>query len=226
MISNGSSPMKGLEKTIVVLAFLALSSQTIRHAYMLWFEPRASVLDKYDQPRKSEIDAATSLDELLSKYDAVHKQADAVRQERAKATKALPDTEGRGGVMGRLAEDTTVEPFKSENELRQAIKDWEEKSQEIHELWFFWTVGLVLLVAGILLYRTQSRWFGVMLIIAALSEFVYWTCPTFFGHTREFDRLLWNKLVFSVISLVLLLVVIWSNRTFADKQPQASAMRA
>ena len=172
--------MKGLEKTIVVLAFLALVSQTFRHAYMLWLEPRGSVLDKYDQPRKGEINAATSLDELLRKYEPVRKQVDEARQERAKAAKAARDTGVPAAATMSYADETQVEPFKSERELRDAINDWEQKSKEIHELWFFWTVGLMLLVTGMVLYRVQNRWLGLILIIAGLAEFIYWTSPTFF----------------------------------------------
>jgi len=46
---------ESLLKTLAIIAFLALASQTVRHAYMLWLEPRKSALDKYDQPRKEEI---------------------------------------------------------------------------------------------------------------------------------------------------------------------------
>ena len=202
----------------MILVFLALISQTIRHVYMLWIEPRGSVLDKYDKPRKSEIDAATSLDELMRRYEPVRKQVDEARQARAKAA-AEP---GAGSGVPPYLEERE-EPFRSERELSQAIREWEQKSKEIRELWFFWTVGLVVLVLGMVLYR-KNRWFGLTLIIAALAEFIYWTSPTFFGGTREFDRLLWNKLLFTLVSLVLLIIVIWINRVFATKdQPAASA---
>src|SRR5215510_13656452 len=212
--------MRGLEKTIMILAFLALLSQTIRHAYMLWFESRESVLDKYEKPRKGEIEAAKSLDELMRRYEPIRKQVDQLREERAKAGNA-PETEGPRGKM-RPLEDTEIEPFKSEHELRQAINEWEEKANEIHELRFFWTVGLVFLILGMVIYRKLNRWLGLTLIIAGLSEFIYWTSPTFFGGTHEFDRLLWNKLLLTIVSLILLLLVIWFNRVFADQETSAA----
>ena len=200
--------MRGLEKTIVVLAFLALISQTIRHAYMLWFEPRESVLDRFDKP-KSDIAAATSLDELVRHYEAAHKQAEdarqKVREERSK--------NGEAAVYPGWAD----EPYKSEHELESAIKDWEQKDKEIRELRFFWTIGLVLLVIGVVIYKRLNRWIGFTLIIAALSEFIYWCSPTFFGGTKEFDRLLWNKLVLSVVSLALLGVVVWMIGVFGER---------
>ncbi|HEY6350269.1 MAG TPA: hypothetical protein VI636_12750 [Candidatus Angelobacter sp.] len=198
--------MRGLEKTVVVLAFLALISQTIRHAYMLWFEPRGSVLDKFDKPVKKDIAAATSLDELARRYEVVRKQADEAKQGR-------PNTE----PPPTYAEKQEMEPFLSENELRMAIQDWERKAEEIHEIRFYWTIGLVLLVLGVVIYKRLNPWVGLTLIIAALCEFIYWCSPTFFGGTREFDRLLWNKLILSLVSLVLLLVVIWMIRVFEEK---------
>src|SRR5262249_12279979 len=208
--------MRGLEKTIVILAFLALLSQTVRHTYMLWFESRESVLDKYEKPRKGEIEAAKSLDELLQRYEPIRKQVDQLREERAKAGSTTDE-----GTLGKTPplEDTQIEPFKSEHELRQAINEWEEKANEIHELRFFWTVGLVFLILGMVIYRKLNRWLGLTLIIAGLSEFIYWTSPTFFGGTHEFDRLLWNKLLLTLLSLVLLLLVMWFNRVFANQEP-------
>ena len=203
--------MKGLEKTIVVLAFLALISQTIRHAYMLWFEHRESVLDKFDRP-KGEIAAATSLDELVRRYEAARKQVEDARQE-LKQERAQSKT---GETVVYADQDT--EPYKSERELRMAIEDWERKAKEVHELRFFWTIGLVLLVAGVVIYKRLNRWIGFTLIIAGLSEFIYWTSPTFFGGTQEFDRLLWNKLVLSLVSLMLLGVVAWMIGVFGEKE--------
>lgn len=212
--------MRALEKTIVVLAFLALISQSIRHAYMLWFEPRGSVLDKYDKPRKGEIEAAQSLDELVQRYEPVRKQADQLREERAKAQKAQAENGPEG--MLRMAEDSRMEPFKSEQELREAINDWETKAREIQELRFFWTLGLLLLIPGMVIYARANHWLGLTLIIAGLAEFIYWTSPTFFGGTREFDRLLRNKLLLSLVSLALLLLVIWFNRVFAEPETAAA----
>ena len=213
--------MRGLEKTIVILAFLALLSQTIRHAYMLWFESRESVLDKYEKPRKGEIEAAKSLDELVRRYEPIRKQVDQLREERAKAENATGEDQSARG-KARPLEDTRIEPFKSEQELRQAINEWEEKANEIRELRFFWTIGLVFLILGMVIYRKLNRWVGLTLIIAGLAEFIYWTSPTFFGGTHEFDRLLWNKLVLTIVSLILLLLVIWFNRVFADREPSAA----
>jgi hypothetical protein len=198
--------MNALQKTLAIIAMLSLVSQTIRHAYLLWVEPRGSVLDKYDQPLKNEITSATSLDELLRRYEPIRKQVDAAKEESAKAGKPYGWQEG-------------TEPFKSESALRAAIKDWEQQSKEIHELRFYWLIGLALYGLGLLIYSKLSRWLGLTLVIAGFAEFIYWTSPTFFGPgTHEYERLLINKFAFSLVSFALLLAVIRLNRIFANAQ--------
>jgi hypothetical protein len=202
--------MNALQKTLAIVALLFLTGQTVRHAYVLWIEPRGSVLDKYDQPLKDQISAATSLDELLRSYDRVYKEVERAKQE---ATKAGKETSYR--------DETESEPYKSEHALREAITGWEAKSKEIHGIRFYWFIGLGFFVLGLLMYKKLNRWFGLTFLIAAFSEHIYWTSPTFLGRdTSEFDRLIENKLAFSVVSLALLIGAIWFLSIFADKTEQ------
>jgi hypothetical protein len=200
--------MNALLKSLALLAFLVLLSQTVRHAYMLWLQPRTSVLDKYDQPLKSEISQATSLDELLRRYDPIRKQADQARAERAQAGKQTPPYE-----------EMNTEPFRSERELRNAIEEWERRSHETREIRFYWSFGLLFLLLGLFFYRKVNRWAGVALAIVAFAEFEYWTSPTFFGAgVREYDRLLANKFALTAVSLALLVFVIWWWGVFRDQR--------
>jgi hypothetical protein len=202
--------VNALQKTLAIVALLVLVSQTVRHAYILWLEPRNSVLDKYERPLKDEISAATSLDQLLSRYDQAHAAAETARKEAAKNGEADPEY--------KLSQ---TEPFKSERELHEAITQWEARSKEIHALKFYWMVGVALFALGMLIYFVRRRWLGLTLLIAGFSEIIYWTSPTFLGvSTREFDRLLGYKLAFSVVSLVLLLVVIMTQGIFSHTDPQ------
>jgi hypothetical protein len=197
--------VNALQKTLAIIALLLLVPQSVRHAYRLWLEPRSSVLDKYDQPLKGEIEGARSLEELVARYDKVRKEVDAKKQERLQ----------QGPKERVYVDELQTEPYKSEIALRSAIIDWEKKSAEIRELRSYWFVGLVLLALGLVIYRRFNRWFGLSLVIIAFSEFIYWTSPTFFGSGgREYDRLLVNKLVFTVVSLLLLLPVIWLSGAF------------
>ena len=194
--------MKPLLKTLAILAFVALVVQTVRHAYMLWFEPRGSVLDRYDQPVKSEIGSAASLDELLRRYDPVRKQVDELSK-----TSSTP-----------AYEQTQKEPFRTEQAIRLAISEWEEKSKEIRAIRLYCLVAAVLFALGLFACKKINRWLGISLLIAAFSEFIYWTSPTFIGATREVDRLLVNKLVLSIVALALLAGAIWFLDIFAEEE--------
>jgi len=198
--------MKPLLKTLAIVAFVSLLAQTVRHAYMLWFEPRGSVLDKYDQPVKSEIASAVSLDELLRRYDPVRKQVDELSK-----TSSAP-----------AYEQAQKEPYKTEQTLRQAIVEWEEKSKEIRAIRLYCLVAAALFVMGLLAYKKLNRWLGITLLIAAFAEFIYWTSPTFIGPTREFDRLLANKLALSIVSLMFLVGAIWLLNIFAEKEESSA----
>jgi hypothetical protein len=188
--------VKALQRTLIIVAALFLIVQTVRHAYVMWLEPRVSVLDRYDQPLKEEIAAAGSIEELLRRYEPLRKEVDRIKAER-RAT----------DPKARFEDEQDSEPFKSEQALRAAIKSWEERAEEIHGLRFYWLVGLLLVAAGVTFYLRASRWTGLTLLIVGFSEMVYWTSPTFLGTTtREFDRLLGHKLVLSAVSAILLAV--------------------
>ncbi len=204
--------MSALLKTVAILAFLALLSQTVRHAYIRWLQPRTSVLDKYDRPLRNEITSAQSLDELLRRYDPIRKQVDQARDEREQTGRGL-----------RPFEEPQTEPFKSERQLRGAINEWETRAREIREIRFYWSVGLAFFVLGLACYQKLNRWVGVTLVIAAFSEFIYWTSPTFLGGgVREFDRLLAYKFALSLVSLLLLLLVIRVWRVFESRISSAA----
>lgn len=204
--------MNTLQKTLGIIALIVLAAQTVRHGYRLWLEPRGSVLDRYDQPLKTEISAARSLEDLVALYEPVRKQVDQTKRERK--------TTGEPDDAPYMLSQYDQEPFRSEASLRQAIQDWEAKAHELHSLRFYWLVGLCLLLAGVAIFRWANQWLGIALEIAAFSEFIYWTSPAFFGGAgREFDKLLVNKLLFSVLSLILLLAIAWIQRVFSDNHP-------
>jgi len=199
--------MKPLRITLFVIAFVALASQTFRHAYVRWLEPRASVLDKYNTQTEKQITTAKSLDELVALYDAAHAK---VEQEKAKTAQTEKDE------MHRINAD--IEPYKSESTLKRAINEWEEKAKELTELWRFWLAGVVAFFVGVWMMRRSDGWIGVSLVILAFSEMVWATSPSFrsFGGAQpEFDRLLVHKFGLSLSSLALLLFA-W----FAVLRPQ------
>jgi hypothetical protein len=190
--------MKALHRTLAILASLFLVVQTVRHAYVLWLEPRVSVLDKFDRPLKDEIASAASVDELLRRYEPVRRDVDRIKAERRTVD-----------PKAQYRDEQEAEPFRSEAALREAISNWEQRAKEVHAVRFYWLVGLILAGAGLVSYLRGARWFGTTLLIIAFSEIIYWTTPTFFGGgIQEFDRLVVNKLVLSALSVCLLSVAI------------------
>jgi hypothetical protein len=189
-----------LQKTLFVIALLVLSTQTVRHIYVRWLEPTGSVLDRFEPPVTEDIKKADSLDQLIPLYEEAHQKAEAAR---ASAEKSEDPT-----VIS--ASHSETEPYKSENLLKEAIRDWESKSKELYELRYFWLSGLAFLFLGIICYRKVHPWLGLTLLIAGFSEMIWATSPSFRGGTyKEFDRLLTNKIIFSLISLALLLIIGW-----------------
>jgi hypothetical protein len=200
--------MKTLQKILAIIAILILVTQTVRHVYLRWLQPRQSVLDKYEQPLKDDIKSAQSLGDLVRKYDEVYKKV-----QTEKADKSKPSLS--------YSEKSETEPYKSEIALKEAIRSWESKSKEIHALRFYWFCGLIFLILGAVFYKKFNRWFGLTLMIAAFSEMIYWTSPTFIGpETREFDKLLTYKIIFSLLSFLLLISVVGFERILGNGKEQ------
>src|SRR5262249_51382402 len=107
--------MKALRITLFVLALVSFVTQTFRHIYVRWLEPRASVLDKYNTQTEKDVASAQSIQELESKFAAAHQRVlDFEKQNPPQAQK-----EGAAGVMSEY-ERRQVEPYKSEQTLRSA----------------------------------------------------------------------------------------------------------
>jgi hypothetical protein len=193
----GRNQMRPLQITLFVMGLLVLTTQTFRHVYVKWVEPTTSVLDQFNDQTEQDIAAAKSLDELVTLYAEVHRK---VKEEDLKTKDAKERDYSR----------TEREPYKSEWKLRQAIETREGHSKKIFELHFFWACGAGSLVVGLLCYRLVNRWLGIAGVIAGFLEMLWWTAPQFraFGSGVEFDRLLTQKIIFSLISWVLL-VGLW-----------------
>jgi hypothetical protein len=188
--------MKRLQITMFVIGFVILSTQSFRHIYVKWIEPRSSVLDPFREPADTAAASATSLDQLVARY----------QQARA----AVQDYETKGNPEVMRHERSETEPYATEMALQNRIEEWEAQSRQIFQLRFFWTIGLLATVLGIWCHQRLNAWLGMAAIIGGFTEMAYWTSPLrrSFGAAMEFERLLSNKLVLSLLAWGLL-VALW-----------------
>jgi hypothetical protein len=181
--------MEILEKTLFIIAFLYLLTQTVRHLYVRWIEPTNSVLDKYETMVKGEIKKASSLDELVKQYEEGRRKI----QEAELINMDLM-------MVSELRSEVKL--------LEEAIRGWESRTREIFQLRFYWGCGFVLSLLGIFCYRQNYLWLGLSMMIAGIGDMIWWTSPSFrwTGSAKEFDRLLTNKIIFSGLSILITLV--------------------
>ncbi|MCH9034615.1 MAG: hypothetical protein IID42_08935 [Planctomycetes bacterium] len=199
--------MRTLKRTLLILALLVLTVQAVRHIYVRYIEPRTSVLDKFDDTEaKQVIQSAESLAELIKEYEPARKRVDELDEEFKKQASEKPSDEYYD-LQRRWREDRE-DVYEREEELKSAIRQWEDRSTEILELRVFWLFGFAFFLIGAYLHRKGLDWIGMAFIISGFVEMIWWTSPTvgFWGSPTEFDRLLNNKLWFTAITIVLLIV--------------------
>src|SRR5262245_26151126 len=114
--------MKALRTTLFVLAMVSFATQTYRHVYVRWLEPRASVLDKYGTEAEHQAASAQSLQDLESKFAVAHQHV----LDYEKQNPPQPDKEPMSAY-----ERQDREPYKSEQTLRRAIEEWESQHKDL-----------------------------------------------------------------------------------------------
>jgi len=176
--------MEGFQKTILVLVVLVLSAQLAHFTYVKFLQPTQSVLD--DELDES-IKGATSLEEIYKEFEL----SEAEVQE-------FEDSLSRGEKLSSFRKD--IEPFKSNQRLRAAIRDWERKQAQIKRLIFQWSVGMLLALAGMGLYLKRITWIGTALIAAGLAEMIWWCSPSIAlgGSVQEFEKILNIKIMLTL----------------------------
>jgi hypothetical protein len=202
--------VKALQVVLIVFGtygLIQVTVQSFRHAYILWVEPRQSVLTEDVGQR---IQAARTLDELVARFRDAKRKVE--EWERNKSAEELSRA------------DRSREPYQSERMLRGAIEAWEGQHRQISQLHFYWWCGFVALIAGIATYLRVQRWVGASFLIAGFGEMIWWTSPTFriLSAESEFDQLLRWKLIYSLATLVLLLALWICVGAISRRRPNAS----
>jgi hypothetical protein len=194
--------MRGLQVTLFVLLMVVIATQTFRHVYVKWIEPKGSVLDEFRDPVEGDLAASRSLAELKEMY----RTADAAVK-RFEKDASLEDIE--------RSQRTQREVYRHRDEIRSAIERWEDQGRRVFQLWFYWGCGLAGILLGLLAYARVNRWLGMVGIITGFVEMAVWTSPLWraWGPQQEFERLLTWKLVLSFVSMALLVGLwLWHER--------------
>ncbi len=200
--------MKTFERILFLAGFLLLDVYTTRHIYNLWLAPKSSVLDEFKGEAESAITSATDLRELLAKY----------RPARQAVRKIEEQNYGKPPDQWRFEGQ---EPFKTEATLRQAIEEWEEKQRDLFETRVYWAFGFIGAIAGLIVHQKGSRWLGLAFLMTGFSEMIWWCSPAWFSRsTAETDRLLGNKLVLSLATIVFLMATARVLRLLTDDGSQ------
>jgi len=190
--------MKTLRVVLVILGIYALlhvTTQSLRHLFVVFVEPRTSVLTELESV-KLQIAETESLDQLVKQYEAAN-------------LKVNQWNEGKTEEEIRKNEYRNEEPHHSAELYREAIERWEFRQRKLYELHFFWWSGIACLVAGIGCWRRLNPWLGTALLIVAFGEMIYWTTPEIriWSDNDEFVRLVAWKLVYSIATLAILLAM-------------------
>lgn len=188
--------MRALQITLFVIALTFLSTQTFRHIHTKFFSTYASVLDQYDTSVEKAIVETPDLDTLVAIYEA--------EKAKVEAYEANPENQ-----VIESYDQQNIEPYKSLYQAKRGIQEWEAYDQAIKKMRFYWFCGLLSVLIGFIAYLRIDQWVGMVGLITGFSEMIFWTCPTIigvFGPRIEFERLLNNKLFFSIVSWLILLV--------------------
>ena len=187
--------MKGLQITFLIIFSSILSVQAIRHVHLYAYGFEESILASYQEffGMKKEIQLEASTDELLAEYEASTEKIKELRD--SDPTKKL-----------HQMRQENAELFARSDALGTELRQREARARELRDIWLFSIAGYVLIGLGSLLYARGYDWVGMSLILPGFLELVWWSAPSFSvgGALQEYDLLLVNKIILTVIAFVLI----------------------
>jgi hypothetical protein len=202
--------MKQLQITLFLLASLVLLTQTVRHIHLYFFElsSNTSAIDPFwpDYQVKKEVTEEPSMTALVAEYGMTQSKINAL--EKGKNKEQLEELRKEEEYL-----------YQKNSKLRDEIESRERRIREIRDLWIFCFAGIVFIILGAVFYLKQASWTGMSLLIAGFSELIWWSSPSFSGGgaNAEYELLLINKTVLSLIGLGLLYVAWYFRARLASK---------
>lgn len=207
--------MKGLQVTFLIIFGCVLSTQAIRHVhvYTIGFEESILAPAEAFYEVTEEVRMEESTDELLAEYETTKERITQLRE-------ADPSRDQF------TIRQENAELFARSEALASELRQRETIQREIRDIWIFSIAGLTLIAVGSLLYVRGYGWLGMSLILPGFLELIWWSAPSFTlgGAAREYDLLLVNKIIVTIISFILL-YTLWfmaqRKRAKHEGQPRA-----
>lgn len=200
--------MRILKIVALLVTVLLLSVQAVRHVCVAYFEPRTSVLDRFNETAAGKaVQQAKTLEELVARYEPARKRVDELDRQLKEKKAGLSRREERM-VLEESFHEQHGKEYAEARELGAAIEDWEDKNGQVTDLYVFWAFGIGLFLVGAVLVAARCQWLGVAFIIPGIIEMLWWTSPSIRleGCPLEFDRLLFSKIVFTLLTLAVVIV--------------------
>ncbi len=200
--------MKAFQTTLLILFAAILTTQAIRHVHLYvigYEEPFPVTAPGFPAEARAQARMEESTDELMAEYEATREQLEQLIQEDpAKTTYTL--------------QQEHPELFARHSALAIEVNERHRITSEIRDLWIFSIAGIILLGVGARLYVTGHEWVGMSLIVPGFLELMWWSSPSFTmgGAVQEFDVLLLNKIVVTIVSIALL-YLFWSAARRRDR---------
>ena len=195
--------MRGTKIVFFLIFMIIASTQTFRHIYVKFIEDTASVLDKYKSGIDAEIEQSEDLDELDKLYGVKNEEIKAYENENPE----YKDKE----------EYKTLTSDRSK--IQYEIRDTEQFRKSQSKLKFYWIAGFCCVVFGCASYFFISKWVGLGSLISGFFEMIIWTSPLWdISNTLAYSELLNSKLMFSFLTLIVLMGVWLLNEKYIDKR--------
>ncbi|MBT8082550.1 MAG: hypothetical protein KJP08_01005 [Gammaproteobacteria bacterium] len=200
--------MKAFQITLLILFAAVLSTQAIRHVHLYatgYEEPLSVTAPGFPAEARMRIRMEESTDELMAEYEDTRRQI-------GELTKQDPS------MQPYALNQENPELYARHSALAMELNERQRITSEIRDLWIFSIAGLVLLGSGARLYTSGHEWVGMSLIVPGFLELTWWSSPSFTlgGAVQEFDVLLINKIVLTIVSIALL-YLFWSAARRRDK---------
>lgn len=199
--------MKGLQKTLFIILVSVLCLQGIRHVHNYVYRYDQSdvpeAVQLFQTPEET-VDLDTPTAKLMAEYEALRKELQALNEQYRVA--------GRSEDERFELRQENAELYSRQDMLSSELHQREMMSENLRDTWVFSVAGMVLVMLGVFLYARGARWLGAGLVIPGLLELMWWSAPTFSmgGAQLEYQALLLNKIVLTLIALVIV-IGLWSR---------------